>query len=234
MLFKLTFPSLVSFLAGFSLAVFLLLAGPGLILAGGCPLRLSSSLLSLSPLISSIPFSGPPDSLGCLLMRNICCSADRSPVRSPVAEEGEAERKAELEREAADPPQSLQECGRVPGAPGGTSSQGPWSGLEDLARGWISSLTWPRNRGAWKAKSGTLGVPTPRVEPPAKAGRREAGAVKGKNLSPPVAERRRAWGAPVSSKGRSPPGGGRGTCGASAPRLWRGRRGARRAGRRGL
>ncbi|XP_061296048.1 glutamate receptor 4 isoform X4 [Bos javanicus] len=132
-------------------------------------------------------------------MRNICCSADRSPVRSPVAEEGEAERKAELEREAADPLQSLQECGRVPGAPGGTRSQGPWSGLEDLARGLISSLTWPRNRGAWKAKSGTLGVPTPRVEPPAKAGRREAGAVKGKNLSPLAAERRRAWGAPRHS-----------------------------------
>lgn len=56
-------------------------------------------------------------------------------MRSPVAEEGEAERKAELEREAADPLQSLQECGRVPGAPGGTRSQGPWSGLEDLARG---------------------------------------------------------------------------------------------------
>uniref|UniRef100_A0A4W2HRU0 Glutamate ionotropic receptor AMPA type subunit 4 n=1 Tax=Bos indicus x Bos taurus TaxID=30522 RepID=A0A4W2HRU0_BOBOX len=63
----------------------------------------------------------------------------------------------------------------------------------------ISSLTWPRNRGAWKAKSGTLGVPTPRVEPPAKAGRREAGAVKGKNLSPLAAERRRAWGAPRHS-----------------------------------
>ncbi|XP_070329793.1 glutamate receptor 4 isoform X4 [Odocoileus virginianus] len=129
-------------------------------------------------------------------MRSIRCSADGSPVRSPAAGEGEAERKAELATEAAGPPQSLPECGSGPGAPGGTSSRGLWSGLEDLARGWISSLTWPRNRGAWRAKRGALGVPTLRVEPPATAGRREAGAVTGKNLPPLAAERRRAWGAP--------------------------------------
>lgn len=154
-------------------------------------------------------------------------------MRSPVAEEGEAERRLSW-KEAADPSQSLQECGRVPGAPGGTSfPRGPGRGLR----------TWPAGRfpasrgrgtGVPGKQRGTLGVPTPSGTPLPKRGTREAGAVKGKNLSPLAAERWRAWGRSGEQPGAKTTGRWARTCGASARRPREGPPGARRAGRWGL